>query len=69
MPRTANLETRKTLLTALQKEAVDGIVTTGQIKAAAKKIGSSSTKWLRSMELKVSYGKYQLPESVAGKGT
>ena len=66
MPRTANLETRKTLLTALQKEAVDGIVTTGQIKAAAKKIGSSSTKWLRSMELKVSYGKYQLPETVAG---
>jgi len=66
MPRTANLETRKTLLTALQKEAVDGIVTAGQIRAAAKKIGSSSTKWLRSMELKVSYGKYQLPESVAG---
>lgn len=66
MPRTSNLDVRKSLLDILREESVDGIVTAAQIKSAAKTVGSSSTKWLRSMELKVSHGKYNLPKDVAG---
>ena len=67
MPRTANLEVRKSLLKILKKEAVDGIVTAGQIKSAAAKIGTSSVQWLKTQELKVSHGSYLLPKTVAGK--
>ena len=66
MPRTANLEVRKSLLKALKKEAVDGIVTAGQIKSTARKIGTSSFQWLKTQELKVSHGSYLLPKTVAG---
>lgn len=62
MSRSPNLEVRSQLLDILQEISVDGCVTASQIKQAASRVGTSSTKWLKSN--RQSRGLYLLPNTV-----